>query len=226
MMRSSKKVVFGGTLLFIVFSIHTFLFAEVQPDLIKELKPRLNTQRIEYFFGNSGVEILPIDSPMFTEKRVSNLYSADENHHKTMRCLAIVDFATPVHAELIEVHQSIRAGSPIGETLKQCGWDITKKPIYFSTFSLSPEVMQWMETDVNEAALHIYELRVSSLNHPQDISYCTIIEIHSPEYLTTDLLRALYSDQYETHSNRTPEIDSTLTRCNHLIQHFPSPNKD
>ncbi|MCB1075377.1 MAG: hypothetical protein KDK59_07560 [Simkania sp.] len=138
------------------FFFFGMLFAQVQPEVVQSLKPKLNTERIEYFFGNSGVELLEIDSPAFVEKRISNLYSIDNTGRKIMRCLAIVDFTVPIHYNLTDSHQEICTGSPIGTTLKKHGWSITKKPIYFSTISLSPELMLWMEeVETNEAALHI-----------------------------------------------------------------------
>lgn len=194
-----------------------------QPQVVSLLKPKLNTQRIEYFFGNSGVQLLEINSPSFTEKRVSNLHSVHDGK-KIMRCLAIVDFTHPIQPSLAELHQEIRAGSPIGATLKHHGWNISKAPVYFSTIRLSPNVMEWMnETDVSEAALHIYELEVSKSNNSEKIHYCTIIEIHSPQYITTEYLRAIYDEQYHDFNQRTAEIESLLNRCSELIENFPFP---
>lgn len=124
---------------------------------------------------------------------------------------------------LVEIHEKIQRGSAIGSTIKAHGWNITKVPIYFSTISLSPQVMEWMdEKESDEAALHMYRLDVSHPDVPETLSYCTIIEIHSPQYLTSEYVRALYSDQYETHQERTELIDDILSRCSHLIEHFPS----
>jgi len=132
-----------------------------QPQVVSLLKPKLNTQRIEYFFGNSGVQLLEINSPSFTEKRVSNLHSVHDNK-KIMPCLAIVDFTHPIQPSLAELHQEIRAGSPIGASLKHHGWNISKAPVYFPTIRLSPNVMEWMnETDVGEAALNILRQNTS-----------------------------------------------------------------
>ncbi|MCB1073134.1 MAG: hypothetical protein H7A41_03295 [Chlamydiales bacterium] len=93
--------------------------------IIEELKPKLNTQRIQHFFGSVGVEVLEIDSSVFPEKRISNLHSLDEEGQKQMRTLAIVDFAQPIHPDLTEAHQEIVAGGAIGTTLQKYQWKIT-----------------------------------------------------------------------------------------------------
>ncbi len=221
-MRFLASMMLAFSLIVCVCEADSNLF---RPEVVNLLKPKLNTQRIEYFFGSSGVELLEIISPSFVEKRVSNLYSMHDNE-KIMRCLAIVDFTQHVHSDLAGVHQEIRAGNPIGATLKRHGWNISKAPVYFSTISLSSNVMRWMnETDVSEAALHIYELDVSKSNNPEKIHYCTIVEIHSPQYITTEYLQAIYDEQYHDFNQRTAEIDSLLNRCSELMNHIPPPSR-
>lgn len=194
-------------------------------DIIETLKPKLNTQRIEYFFGSVGVEVLDIESSAFVEKRVSNLHSVHENGQKIMRTLAIVDFNQPVHPKLSPAHQEIVDGGPIGTTLKKHDWKIVKKPIYFSTILLSPSVMQWMnEAESNEAAVHMYQLEVSRDVSSESISYCTIIEIQSPQYLTSEYLEAIYDDQFKQYHQSNASIDSLISRCVELMEIFPDPN--
>ncbi|MCB1074799.1 MAG: hypothetical protein KDK59_04615 [Simkania sp.] len=195
-----------------------------EPQDINRLKPLLNTQRIEYFFKSSGVEVLDIESSAFIEKRVSNLHSVDEDGKKIMRTLAIVDFNQPVPTELRTAHQEIMGGGPIGTTLQKHSWEIAKKPIYFSTIRLSPTVMQWMdETDSNEAAVHIYQLETSRHGSSVSTPYCTIIEIHNPQYLTSEYLEAIYSDQFDQYHEKNDSIDSLISRCCELMEIFPAP---
>ena len=85
--------------------------------------------------------------------------------------------------------------------------------------------MLWMqEKESNQAAMHIYQLDVTSPSSTDPIYYCTIIEIHSPQYLTVEYLRAIYSDQFFSFSKRTEEIDALLQRVTTLIESFPRPS--
>lgn len=85
--------------------------------------------------------------------------------------------------------------------------------------------MLWMqEKESNQAAMHIYQLDVTSPSSTDPIYYCTIIEIHSPQYLTVEYLRAIYSDQFFSFSERTEEIDALLQRVTTLIESFPRPS--
>ncbi|MGE0199126.1 MAG: hypothetical protein AB7N99_08270 [Simkaniaceae bacterium] len=194
------------------------------PQVIETLKSKLNTQRIEYFFGSIGVEVLDIESSAFVEKRVSSLYSIDEQGQQIMRTLAIVDFNQPVHPDLRQAHLEILKGGAIGTTLQKHDWKITKKPIYFSTIPLSRAVMEWMdETETHEAAVHMYQLEVTRKDALALIPYCMIIEIHNPQYLTSEYLEALYNDQFYQHQERTAAIDSLISRCSELMEIFPAP---
>lgn len=200
---------------------------EFDSQVIESLKSKLNTQRIEYFFGSVGVDVLDIESSAFIEKRVSNLHSLHENGKKVMRTLAIVDFNQPVDPQLRQVHQEIKDGGAIGATLQKHDWKIAKKPIYFSTIFLSPTVMEWMdEAESNEAAIHIYELEVTRYDSSVSIPYCTIIEIHNPQYLTTEYLEALYDDQFNQYHQKNDSIDSLISRCYQLMEIFPALKDD
>lgn len=216
-----KKYLFAYVLLFSLILGSSQAVPEIQQDKVDFLKPKLNSDRIEYFFGSYGVETLDIDSPVFPMSRITNLYSIHQGE-KIMRTLAVVDFSHPVHPDLMDVHREIREGKSIGIALREQGWTIYKNPVYFGVTLLSPAIMAWMEESyTNQAALHIYRLDVSKKEKPELISYCTIIEVHSPQYLNEKWLRALNEDQYDEFSIKTEEVAELLSRLSVLIQGFP-----
>jgi hypothetical protein len=89
----------------------------IQQQAVDYLRPKLNSERIEYFFGNYGVDQLQIESPLFPFSRISNLHSIQQDK-KIMRTLAIVDFFQPMHADLCAVHHTILTGKSIGAALQ------------------------------------------------------------------------------------------------------------
>lgn len=186
---------------------------EVQECVVELLKTKLNSDRIEYFFGSYGVEKIEIDSSAFPGSRITNLYSLHEGK-KVMRTLAVVDFFKPVHEELKEVHRQINDGKSIGIALRDGGWTIQKKPVYFGEIALSPTVMAWMDEHQEQAAVHVYRLEVS--NSHSSIPYCTIIEVHSPQYLDTAWLKAFYPE-YGTYSENTDESSELLYKLSILM---------
>lgn len=211
------------TLFGVAVETTTWAVPEIRQETIDLLKPKLNSDRIEYFFGSYGVDPLDIDSPVFPLSRISNLHSL-EHGKKVMRTLAVVDYFQPVSPELANVHQEIKEGKSIGIALREHGWIIHKNPVFFGVTNLSPELMNWMdEPTVREAAVHIYRLNVSKKDKPELIPYCTIIEVHSPQYLSKEWLQVLYEDQYMNFSIRTSEVDNLLNRLSKLIKNFPNP---
>jgi hypothetical protein len=197
-------------------------FLEAAPELeekvVELLKPKLNSDRIEYFFGNYAIETLDIQSSAFPGSRITNLYSVHEGK-KVMRTLAVVDFFDPVHPNLKEAHRQISEGKSIGIALRDEGWMIQKRPVYFGEIALSPSVMEWMdEAHQNQAAVHVYRLEVSKNN--EMIPYCTIIEVHSPQYLSQEWLKAFYPDQYDAYSVVNQETADLLERLSILMKEF------
>lgn len=199
----------------------SFAAPEVQPSVVELLKPKLNSDRIEYFFGSYGVDPLDIDSPAFPFSRIANLHSLNQGK-KIMRTLAVVDYFQPQNPSLNTVHREIVEGKSIGIALREHGWTIHKNAVYFGSISLSPNVMEWMdENEVTEGAVHFYRLEVSKDNQ-DPIPYCTILEVHSPQYLTQEWLQALYADQYARFSHQSKEASEFISRLVLLMQDFPS----
>lgn len=216
------------------YSVVCLLFIKVitvnalMPDekTVEALKPKLNSDRIALFFGNYGIEQLKACSTSFAGSRISNLYSTHDGV-KIMRTLAIVDYANPVDPLLKESHEKILSGTSIGIALRDAGWELVKKPIYFGQKSLSPNVMKWMhENKQSSGAIHIYQLEVKNADHPALIPYCTIIEVHSPQYLTNDWLKALNSKDYFEYQTENPNVKNLLMRLENCLTEFPTPNSE
>jgi hypothetical protein len=196
---------------------------EIKQDVVEFLRPKLNSQRIEYFFGSYGVETLPIVSSPFGESRIANLYSIHDGQ-KIMRTLAVVEFQQPVHESLKQAHDAISQGQSIGIALQKSGWTIDIVPVYFGSVSLSSQLKAWMQADgYDQAAVHIYKLHVFRNPSEDRLHYCTIIEVHSPLYLDENWLQSLYPDQYQDHRKKSSEIDALLKSLTTLIHEFPKP---
>jgi len=194
----------------------------IQEDVVKLLIPKLNSDRIAYFFGSYGVEPIPVTSSPFAECRIANLYSK-HGEEKIMRTLAVVSYQQPIHESLSQVHKSICEGQSIGIALRENGWKMDKVPLYFGGIALSPEVQAWMhENQSDRAAVHIYKLHVFKEGSSERLHYCTIIEVHSPQYLDENWLQSLYSDQYNNYRERSTEIEGLIGSLNSLIREFPN----
>jgi hypothetical protein len=70
--------------------------------------------------------------------------------------------------------------------------------------------MEWMQEKEPRAAVHIYQLEVVSKTQLEPLPYCTIIEIHSPQYLIFPSLKALYDVEYTYSYKRNERIDILL----------------
>lgn len=198
---------------------------EVKQNIVDFLKPKLNSDRIEYFFGNYGVDILNVESPIFSNSRITNLYSVHQGK-KIMRTLAVVDFLDPIHPDLYEAHHKIKEGESIGIALREHGFRIHKIPMCFGSVFLSPSLMDWMDEHyIDRTVLHVYRLEISKNDKSDLIPYCNILEVHSPQYLTNEWLQALYSDQYQEFSITSNDVLDLLSRLSILIQNFPFPYK-
>ena len=206
-----------------IFSPFYFIHSAppVKQEVVEQLKSKLNSDRIAYFFGSYGVESIQVAQSPFKESRITNLYSV-HNDEKIMRTLAVVNFKQPIPESLKQVHADVRQGQSIGIALRENGWTIEKMPLYFGSISLSPQLQAWMhEESSNRAAVHIYELNVFKEDSQEISHYCTIIEIHSPQYLDENWLRSLYFDQYSDHREASCEVDLLIDSLHSLLNEFP-----
>ncbi len=159
------------------------------PPQYEELRPLLNSERIERIFGSYGIEVLESE-PI----RVSNLYS-QENERKICRTFAIVDFSDSIPEALSAPYREIREGGSLGATLKKAGWEIEKRHEFFGEATAGNRFrdLAHLKSDAADTryALHIYTLWVKreEQRHP----FSTIAEIHHPEYLDLKDLKSLYN---------------------------------
>ena len=72
-----------------------------------------------------------------------------------------------------------------------------------------------MQVSDKQAAFHVYNLLASK---EQMLPYCTIIEVHSPDYLDEEWLKALYPDQYPYFRDSFEKMEDLKL----LINTFPS----
>ena len=149
----------------------------------------LNSERIELTFGSFGIEVVS-EGPGL---RVSNLYSI-EGDARICRTFAVVAYPERIDPVLAETHARVRGGRPIGETFSAAGWSIRKVHRYFGEISglhVRPRVAALMGLESPAvAAIHVYVLVVS--RDGQTFDYATIAEVHHPDYLALEDLRALY----------------------------------
>jgi len=156
------------------------VFACSQPDL-------LNSDRIERRFGSYGVEVLQADDA----QRISNLYS-QEAGGRICRTLAVVDFALPVDARIVDEHQRIVAGASIGQVFRAAGWSIIKTRIAIGTTRASnytdlPLLMHVRPTTM----LATQKYRFDIVGNGWRIHYADITELHHPDYLSLADLHSL-----------------------------------
>jgi hypothetical protein len=214
-------------LLLVLSVILPFKFVSCAPafkeEVASSLIGKLNSDRISYFFGSYGIEPVPVSSASFQNLRISNLHSVHEGK-KVMRTLAVVQFIEPLPESLKKVHEAILGGQSMGIALRQDGWTIDKAPVYFGSVSLSSELKSWMQEDSgSEGVVHIYRLDVSKNGSDERLPYCTIIEVHSPQYLDAVWLRALHPGQEANLVENSKEVDALMGLLQSVIEQLPSP---
>ena len=192
--------------------------ASPQLEDIRHLQTMLNSERIEYFFGSYGVEILSQAASDCSETRISKLYSLHDGQ-KITRTLAIVRYASPVSPSLETVHNNILAGASIGAAFKNAGWQLIKEPVFFGEIPLEETLRKWMQVEsAQNASLQIYDLKVANATTPK-IFYCRIIEIHSPLYLHTNLLSALYPETFSVYREADAQL---LESIQEILKSLPN----
>ncbi len=158
------------------------------PPSYADLRPLLNSERIERACGSYGIELLET-GPI----RVSNLYS-QENGRRVCRSLAIVLFSHSIPEELMMPYQEIRRGSSLGSTLKKAGWTVDKRHQFFGETAAGNRFRELANLEGHpedtKYAIHIYTLWAVKGNtrHP----FSTIAEIHHPKYLELKDLKGIY----------------------------------
>ena len=162
------------------------------PDM-EALRPLLNSERIQWLFGSYFIDVLK-NNPT---TRVSNLYSKTAGI-STTRTIAVVNYPTFIDPAFAKEHQLIIAGQSLGAVFKRNGWNIEKRHIYFGSIQPSRRfdgVYGLMgEIAPTTLAIHSYDFVISK--HGRVFRYAGISEVHHPDYLSLQMLAALYADDF------------------------------
>ena len=146
----------------------------------------LNSERIAAAFGSYGVEVLEQDDGL----RISNLYSTEAGV-TTCRTFAIVRYPSKVDPLVASEHAAILAGSSIGATFAERGWEVLKTPLYYGEIEASARLAELMRiAPGTPLAEHVYVLDVAKGD--RIVEYAALVEIHHPDYLRSADLATIY----------------------------------
>jgi len=177
-------------LMFLTFTNTSLAKAETCP-ANDQLRPLLNSERIQNCFGSYGVEIIEQEGNL----RISSLFSLDGDQRIT-RTLAISEFADKLPPDLLPVYQFIREGASMGSTLEAAGWRVEKHHRYLgetpitSGFSCMTGLVELHAESGLMLAVQVYDLWV--LKETQEVRFALLAELHDPRYLTLFDLRNIY----------------------------------
>lgn len=154
----------------------------VEPEL-------LNSERIKERFGSYGIDVLASSDEM----RCSNLHSI-EGGAKICRTYAVVRFGTARAAAIGDEHAQILKGGSIGATFRANGWAIYKETRYVGDLEIGESAAHLQRlmalNGAPQIAMHVYRLLLKKGS--QIIDYATIVELHHPDYLTSQDVARLY----------------------------------
>ena len=154
----------------------------VEPEL-------LNSERIKERFGSYGIDVLASSDVL----RRSNLHSI-ESGEKICRTYAVVRFDNASAAAIGDEHAQILEGGSIGATFRANGWAIYKETRYVGDLTLRTDAAHLQRlmalNGAPQIAMHVYRLLLKK--NSQIIDYATIVELHHPDYLTSDDVARLY----------------------------------
>ena len=152
-----------------------------------------NSDRIGLKFGNYGIEVLESGERI----RVSKLYSID-NGVRTNRTFAVVVYPSVIAPEFSKEHDEIVNGQSIGIVFRNNGWVIDKRHQYFGKVELLAGrpggSSVFGEIGISQPVIHVYSLFVKKAT--AKFQYASIAEVHHPDYLDLDDLKAIYGNQY------------------------------
>ncbi len=184
-------------------------------DTAEQLRPLLNSERIQLKFGSYGIDVLESGS----EIRVSNLYSLDDDQ-KITRTFAVVQYPATVDPRFAQEHQVILNGGSIGAVFKRNGWSVIKRHLYFGEVEESTDyagIYRLMgNIDPIELAVHVYELAVRK--NDTQLSYARIAEVHHPAYLAFDELRRIYPQLFDELLVKSGSTDGFLETITHKMK--------
>ncbi len=178
----------------------------------EQLRPLLNSERIESCFGSYAVEVLWQEDNL----RVSSLYSLAGDQRIT-RTLAISEFASNLPDSLDHAYQAIRAGASMGATLEAAGWQVDKRQRYLGEVALSTALGCLSGPPEPQAqqnlAVQIYDLY--AVHESESVRFALLAELHDPRYLTLSDLQQIYgalSQQLQQTDAATKQLLQALAK--------------
>jgi hypothetical protein len=166
-----------------------------------------NSDRIRLKFGNFGIEVLESGLRI----RVSNLYSV-KGGVKTNRTFAVVSYPDVIDPAFGREHDAIVNGQSIGIVFKDNGWFIDKRHRYFGTVDTSSHGLDveslFGDIGIIRPAIHLYSLFVRK--DDSRFEYASIAEVHHPDYLNLEDLRAIYGDEFNSCLMKDKHIEDFL----------------
>ena len=174
-----------------------------------------NSDRIQLIFGNYGIEVLENSPGM----RASSLYSIHDGI-KQNRTFAVVAYPEVVEKAIEQEHQTILSGQSIGIVFRNNGWETVKHHQYFGKLDAAPNDSEMFsvfgDDGVTGPAIHIYSLSVKKNN--AEYSYAQIAEVHHPDYLTLEDLKAIYGSEFDEKRVRSEDVLNMLEIVKRKIQ--------
>lgn len=151
----------------------------------------MNSKRIERRFGSYGVEVIEAGPA----RRVSSLYSL-EGRRRICRTYATVEFSAGTRPEFAAEHEQVLAGQSIGSVFQRAGWRVRKRHVRMADMTLANgdgAIAALMQLSLPcTVALHAYVFEIAKGGKTFD--YAAITELHHPEYLELDELRAIFAE--------------------------------
>lgn len=180
----------------------------------EQLRPLLNSERIQSCFGSYGVEVIEQQGRM----RISSLYSVDatrDGEQRVTRTLAVSEFADSLPDSLQEAYAAIRAGASMGATLQGAGWRVDKRHRYFGEVPASDTLrcMSGLPADYASQvlAVQVYDLWV--VRDEKEVRFALLAELHDPRYLTLADLRQIYDGPADPMQQADAASQSMLRRA-------------
>ncbi|MDH3903084.1 MAG: hypothetical protein OEU84_10735 [Xanthomonadales bacterium] len=174
------------------------------PAAEKQIPELGNSDRIRLKFGNYGIEIVENGLRI----RVSNLFSTTDGL-QTNRTFAVVMYPAVIEAAFQKEHEAIINGQSIGIVFKDNGWTIDKRHQYIGQLETLTDFsdVHALFGDIGEVqpVIHVYSLIVKKDN--AEFHYASIAEVHHPEYLDLEELKAICGS----------EVDSALVKDQDIV---------
>lgn len=212
--RTGRQLLRAAGLLLMLLSSTNMALAKAEAcPAYEQLRPLLNSERIQSCFGSYGVEVLEQQGNL----RISSLYSLDGESRIT-RTLAISEFASDLPASLEIAYQAIRAGASMGATLESAGWRVEKRHRYLGEIAISPNFRCMSGLPENHPgtllAVQVYDLWV--VREQQEFRFALLAELHDPRYLTLKDLHSIYAGMVDQLNQPDKPTELMLKRASQV----------